>query len=251
MAIQKALRFAGITQVTVANTWEKCLVAMEKNPPTLLLLDLIMPDHDGEELLPAIISRWPDCAVIIVTGEHDIQRAVRCIKKGAVEYLTKPVSIQPLQMLIETYMPEPVVAPVIPPEEAVRRLFSWYDSLFTSPSEVDSDLLDKIRRWVLDNGWKSPAATLRSTADFLGSNTSYLSRRVNRQWNCSFPTWLNRIRLVSFLRTLSEHSPYSIEAIIAECGFKSRSAFYSALKKEIGASPQALMRMNIDALMNG
>ncbi|NTV58589.1 MAG: response regulator, partial [Deltaproteobacteria bacterium] len=57
----------------------------------IVLLDLRMPYIAGDELLPAIISDFPEIPVIIITGANDVETAVKCMKLGAFDYMVKPV----------------------------------------------------------------------------------------------------------------------------------------------------------------
>lgn len=59
----------------------------------LVLLDIGLPDEDGTEVLKKIAPQYPDLGIIMVTGTTDIQTALECLREGADDYLTKPVSI--------------------------------------------------------------------------------------------------------------------------------------------------------------
>jgi DNA-binding NtrC family response regulator len=69
--------------------------------PSLVIADLIMPDMDGLELLKRLKQELAHISVIILTGHGTIETAVRAMREGAYDYLTKPVDIQRLQLLIE------------------------------------------------------------------------------------------------------------------------------------------------------
>ena len=60
-------------------------------PPAAVLLDLMMPEVDGVEVLKELRRRHPSLPVIILTAVSDIGRAVEVTKLGAYDYLTKPV----------------------------------------------------------------------------------------------------------------------------------------------------------------
>ncbi len=55
-----------------------------------LLLDLKMPEKDGLETLQEIKSLSPDIKVIIITGYQSVETAVKSVKLGAIDYITKP-----------------------------------------------------------------------------------------------------------------------------------------------------------------
>ncbi len=69
----------------------KVLAVMKKNDVGLVLLDLSMPYITGEELLDKIQNMHPEIPIIIFTGHNDLDTAVRCMRKGAFDYMVKPV----------------------------------------------------------------------------------------------------------------------------------------------------------------
>jgi len=66
----------------------------------IALIDLIMPDMDGMELLETIKSHSPNTKCIMITAVNDATMAVGCLKKGAYDYLTKPVCREELFLKI-------------------------------------------------------------------------------------------------------------------------------------------------------
>ncbi len=58
----------------------------------LVLLDMIMPEAGGLEILNIMLSDYPEIAVVIISGISSVSTAVECIKKGAVDYIVKPIS---------------------------------------------------------------------------------------------------------------------------------------------------------------
>jgi response regulator RpfG family c-di-GMP phosphodiesterase len=64
--------------------------ALARQPATLVLSDLHMPEMDGIGLLRHVRATYPDTAVILITAVADVQTAVECLAEGAMDYLTKP-----------------------------------------------------------------------------------------------------------------------------------------------------------------
>jgi DNA-binding NtrC family response regulator len=58
--------------------------------PDVILLDLVLPDGDGLELLPQIKKQWPDTEVIVLTGHATFDVAVEATKRGAYHFQNKP-----------------------------------------------------------------------------------------------------------------------------------------------------------------
>ena len=57
----------------------------------VVLLDLMMPHLPGEALLPELLRAHPETAVIVITGAGDVETAVNCMRRGAEDFLLKPV----------------------------------------------------------------------------------------------------------------------------------------------------------------
>lgn len=90
-SIDTTLQLAGFNHVLCCRESREALAMLRHKTPSCALLDLNMPHLDGEELLPLILSRHPDIPVIIITGTIDVDKAVHCMKSGALDYLVKPV----------------------------------------------------------------------------------------------------------------------------------------------------------------
>ena len=78
--------------VETAHDAEEALAIQERNPGiSLALLDLMMPLTDGISLMEQLRRRNPELAVMIMTGFGTIETAVEAMKRGAEDYLTKPL----------------------------------------------------------------------------------------------------------------------------------------------------------------
>jgi two-component system response regulator HydG len=88
-------------QVTTYHAGKDGLKAFLSRHFDLVLLDYRLPDTTGMDLLVEMKNAHPDAAVIIMTGFSDIRTAVRAIKLGAFEYITKPVNPEELLMLAQ------------------------------------------------------------------------------------------------------------------------------------------------------
>ena len=62
----------------------------------LVILDLVMPDLDGRQVLGQLLAKHPDQAVIVLSCVADVAAKVDCLERGAQDYLTKPFSLAEL-----------------------------------------------------------------------------------------------------------------------------------------------------------
>jgi DNA-binding NtrC family response regulator len=87
-------------RVAEAEDGARALAVMTENAPQLVLLDLRLPDADGLELLPRIKAIDDDVPVIILTAHGTIETAIRALKEGAENFLTKPFDSDGLLILV-------------------------------------------------------------------------------------------------------------------------------------------------------
>src|SRR5665811_1307899 len=72
-------------------TGKKALVWLDTNQPNLLMFDYRLGDMDAMEMLTSIKNKYADVPVIIITGYSDMRTAVKVMKMGAYDYITKPL----------------------------------------------------------------------------------------------------------------------------------------------------------------
>lgn len=123
-------------------------------PVDVVLMDLDLPHLSGEELLPRIQAAHPDLPVIVVTGTQDATVAVRLVKKGAFDYLVKPVQPKGLvgavaravavrqanraaagERPVALRRPE-VFAGFVTASRAMQRIFEYIEAVAPSPNPV-------------------------------------------------------------------------------------------------------------------
>ena len=88
-------------QTNGAESIKSALAELEKQSYSLVITDVNLPDGDGLELLETIKQEHPQTVAIVITGYGTIESAVKAIKQGAYDYLTKPISDDELRMAIE------------------------------------------------------------------------------------------------------------------------------------------------------
>ena len=69
------------------------LAALRRTPADAVVCDIRLPDLDGEEVFAAVQEIAPGLPVILVTAYGGIDQAVRLVKAGAADYLTKPFEV--------------------------------------------------------------------------------------------------------------------------------------------------------------
>jgi DNA-binding NtrC family response regulator len=99
--LTKALEKVGYNQLVTCRDERETTAILADRPVAVILLDLIMPYISGEELLVEIRGRHPHIPVIMATSRDDTATVVRCMRKGAYDYITKPFDTELLVAGIE------------------------------------------------------------------------------------------------------------------------------------------------------
>jgi len=88
-------------QVTTASNGTRALSAFEAEPHDVVLLDLMLPDRPGLEVLAEIRRRDPDAVVVIVTAYSSIEGAIEAMRLGAFHYIPKPFQNEEVLLTVE------------------------------------------------------------------------------------------------------------------------------------------------------
>src|SRR5216110_2113616 len=88
-------------QVDTAPTASQGLKLLKTKSPSLVLLDLQLPDAEGLETLDRIKSELPEMHVIILTAHDSLHNAIESIKRGAYHFISKPYAPEELLSLVE------------------------------------------------------------------------------------------------------------------------------------------------------
>ncbi|NLD93990.1 MAG: sigma-54-dependent Fis family transcriptional regulator [Fibrobacter sp.] len=81
----------GISNTVLCHDSREVLKILADRKFGMILLDLNMPYISGTDLLPLLAKDYPDITIIIITAQNDVKIAVDCIKKGAFDYIVKPI----------------------------------------------------------------------------------------------------------------------------------------------------------------
>ncbi|MCL6611070.1 MAG: sigma-54 dependent transcriptional regulator [Peptococcaceae bacterium] len=99
-ALERAMRQEGY-QVLTTTRGREGLELIKEEGPSLVILDLKMPEMDGMEVLKKARELNPKLPVIILTAHGTIETAIEAMKTGASDYLTKPFDLDELKLVIK------------------------------------------------------------------------------------------------------------------------------------------------------
>jgi DNA-binding NtrC family response regulator len=100
-SVRRLLRWRGIRDVEICDNGKDAIRKIRENEFDIVLLDLLMPDIDGLQVLESAKPYRPHTEFVILTAVDDIPTTVKAIRLGAYDYLVKPVDNDLLFLAIE------------------------------------------------------------------------------------------------------------------------------------------------------
>ena len=88
-------------EAEVAEDGPSALEAASKERYDVIFCDIKMPGMEGTEVLEKLVEEGIDSAVVMISGHGDIQTAVECIKKGAFDFIQKPLDLNRILITIK------------------------------------------------------------------------------------------------------------------------------------------------------
>jgi DNA-binding NarL/FixJ family response regulator len=109
--ITGTLRDAGLDVVGEAINGRQAVEVVAFHRPDLVLLDILMPEMDGVDAASRIAASAPETVIVLLTGSHDDDVALRGLRAGAVGYLSKDVDLDVLpRALLAALQGEPAIS---------------------------------------------------------------------------------------------------------------------------------------------
>ena len=108
-AVSRLLRSAGMAVAVFASPGE-FLAQYDPATPGCLVLDMAMPDFDGLQLQTALTEKGYILPIIFLTGHGDVSKSVQAMKRGAFDFLSKPVKDKDLLTAVRVAIERDTVA---------------------------------------------------------------------------------------------------------------------------------------------
>ncbi|MCD4834165.1 MAG: sigma-54 dependent transcriptional regulator [Bacteroidales bacterium] len=130
-------------QVDIAADGEEGLEQFKNNKYDIVLLDIKMPKKDGIEVLEDIFGVATDVPVIMISGHGNIDTAVESIKKGAYDFIEKPLDLNRLLVTIRNAMDRSSL--IKETKTLKRKVTKTYDIVGESgPVQKVKDMIEKV-----------------------------------------------------------------------------------------------------------
>jgi two-component system, NtrC family, nitrogen regulation response regulator NtrX len=129
--------------VDLAENAKQALEMIRNNEYDVILCDIKMPEMDGLELLPLLLDAHPDSPVVMISGHGNIDTAVEAIKKGAYDFIEKPLDLNRLLITIRNATDKSNL--VVETKNLRKKVGSKYTIIGESPAiKRIFDIIDKV-----------------------------------------------------------------------------------------------------------
>ncbi len=214
--LQDILEMEGHT-VVLAEDGSKGVEAFAAETPDLVLTDIKMPGMDGMEVLDKIVAKRVDCPVIMISGHGDIDTAVESIKKGAYDFIQKPLDLNRLLITIKNALEKGAL--VTETKTLKKKVAHTYDMI------GDSEPMMRVRQ-MIDKVAQTDARVLILGAN--GTGKELVARALHEG---------SRRAQAPFIEVNCAAIPS--ELIESELFGHEKGSFTSAVKQRIGRFEQA------------
>ncbi len=229
---EQILHVAGIHAMTAENGTNGLRLARNSHP-ILMLVDLRLPDMSGVDLLRELREDGIDVPVVIMTAFGSTTSAVQAMKRGASDYIEKPIGVDDLLTIVTRNATRSQPTALNP----VRRL-AWTARAFAE--SVPNVRLQKAAE-IVERRFYEPGLTLDLVARDVGVTAEHLCRLWRRHTGEGFAGHVRRTR-VAEARRLLRATTLSAKEIAFRVGFTSPSRLDRDFKRLCNVSPSAYRR---------
>ncbi len=100
-AVARVIEGHGLATLEAASATEALAILERDGEVPLVISDIHMTGMDGLTFLREAIRRYPDMAIVMLTGVADVATAVECLKLGAMDYIAKPVVVEEVRARVD------------------------------------------------------------------------------------------------------------------------------------------------------
>ena len=118
--------------ISTAGGGSDALKKIKDDTPSVVLLDIWLPDIDGLEILKEIRDTYPGVIVIVMSGHGTIETAVKATKLGAYDYIEKPLSMEKVLLIIRHAIRQQRLE--LENVQLKGKIEKWYEIFGESPS---------------------------------------------------------------------------------------------------------------------
>ena len=164
--LARVIATQGLSPVEASSGADALAVLKRVGEIPICISDIYMPEMDGVTFLREALQRYPDMAVIMLTGMAEVNTAVECLKLGALDYISKPVIIEEVRARLHKALEK-------------RRLV-LENRFYQQMLEMRVQELDRKNRSSLINGVQTLVQALEAKDAYTSGHSSRVSRYATR-----------------------------------------------------------------------
>jgi len=253
MVVENCQSSLSLLHLLLAHKGFKNLVLMVDNAKVLsyldecdvatIILDLDIPAGNGLDLLRLLAANKPHIPVVIVTGANQIDSAVECMKLGAFDYLTKPISIDRLANSVKEALDFRCLKEVAsllrdtPCIQGSGALSETSNESAPVPFTLPEDVPERLRKAVsyMDLNLSKPLSLERLAQKACLSKYHFC--REFKKYIGTSPIQFMMNRRICQATLLLQGTELSISCVAIRSGFNDQSEFSKWFKKTTGFTP--------------
>jgi two-component system response regulator YesN len=243
----KAVELTGIPceVVGTAESGAEALTKIAVLRPDAVLADVRMPIMNGIALVSAIREQYPDILAVIISGYQDFEYARAAMKARVVDYLLKPVGIEPLRGVLQSMSETVNLINARNRERISKDMLLGYepdefeiDRYFPDMKQNKMDSPQFFTEMVryIDNNLAGPI-TLKTLCCLFSISKTYANQMFRKYAHESFGNFLTKKRIERAKTYLSGDSNMSVKDVAALVGFTDQFYFSKVFRSITGVSP--------------
>ncbi|CAG7645439.1 response regulator [Paenibacillus allorhizosphaerae] len=217
------------TLVAEAGDGLEALELMKKEPPDLVITDIMMPGMDGVELLKEARKAGMTSKFVMLTCMGDFEHMRQAMEYGASNYILKlSMSVNDLRETLSKINKELTLAKPLPDKAHVR------NSGVTSERNISHPELNKILTYIEQNYDKD--ISVKSLARYVMMGENYVSALFKKKMGTTLIHYLHEVRVNQAIRYLLE-TELTIHEVGMKVGFVNDNYFIKIFKRCTGTTP--------------
>ena len=100
-SLARVIEAHGLSTLEASSGTEALAILERQGEVPLVISDIYMPEMDGVTFLREALRRYPDMAIVMLTGVAEVTTAVECLKLGALDYISKPVLVEEVRARVD------------------------------------------------------------------------------------------------------------------------------------------------------
>jgi putative two-component system response regulator len=164
--LARVIRTHGLSTLEAKSGADALAVLAREGEVPICVSDIYMPEMDGVTFLREVLKKYPDMAVIMLTGVAEVNTAVECLKMGALDYISKPVILEEVRARLDKALQK---------RDLVLQNRYYQQNLETRVKE-----LDRSNRLSIINGVQTLVQALEAKDAYTSGHSTRVSRYATK-----------------------------------------------------------------------